>query len=55
MEDVFGEGVEIQVFDISCNMAILMVDLESDFGAFGEFGGSNSKIISEGKLGDKQT
>ena len=60
MADEFGEGLvddyeqlftklEIQVADISSNMSILMAALESKFGPFGYYGGSNSEVGSEDK------
>jgi len=41
--------LEIQVVDISRNMSILMAALESKFGPFGYYGGSNSEVGSEDK------
>ena len=45
--------LEIQIIDISFNMSILMVALESKFGPFDDFGGSKSKIGLEGNLEDR--
>ena len=61
MEDEFNEEsrgkyeqlftkLEIQVVDISCNMSILMVDIEIKFISFGNFEGSNFDFGSEGNL-----
>jgi hypothetical protein len=44
--------LEEKVVDISCNMALLMVALANKLRPFGEVGGSNSEIRSEGKLGE---
>jgi hypothetical protein len=41
--------LEEKVTNISCNMFLLMVDLASKLGPFGEVGGSNLEMGSEGK------
>jgi hypothetical protein len=46
--------LEAQFVDISCNMKLIMKDLASKLLTFKDDGGSNSKIISEGKLGDQE-
>jgi hypothetical protein len=43
-----------QVIDISCNMALLMADLERNIGPFGEARGSNLEIRSEEKPGENE-
>jgi len=45
--------LEVQVFDISHNMSILMEALENMFGPFKEFGSSNLDTSSNGKSKDK--
>jgi hypothetical protein len=42
-KEIFS-NLEGQVTNISCNMDILMVDLENKFGPFREFGGSNLEV-----------
>ena len=44
--------LELHVVEISCNMTILIVDIESKFGSFKGFGGSNSESRSDGKSRD---
>jgi len=46
--------VEEKVVDIYHNMSLLMEALASKLGLFEEFGGSNSKIASDKKLGDSE-
>lgn len=46
--------MKLQVTDISHNMAILMATLQSKFGPFREFGGSNSEATLDGKSRDNK-
>jgi hypothetical protein len=46
------EQLEVQVFAISHNMNLLMETLASKLRPFGDDGGSNLEIESEGKSGD---
>ena len=48
------ERLKSHVIDINHNMNLLMVALPSKLGIFGDDGGSNSDIISEGKSGDQE-
>jgi hypothetical protein len=53
VEEIFVR-LEEKVTDISHNMSLLMVALASNLRPFREVGGSNSEIISEGKLRDNE-
>jgi hypothetical protein len=44
----------MQVSDISRNMNLLMEAVERNLMPFGDDGGSNSEIGSEGNLGDRE-
>jgi hypothetical protein len=46
--------LEEKFVDISCNMALLVADLANNIRSFGEFGGCNSEIGSEGKSRDNE-
>jgi hypothetical protein len=52
-EEIF-ESLEAHVVDINRNMNLLMEALENKLESLEEVGGSNSKIRSEGKLGDSE-
>jgi hypothetical protein len=53
VEEIFLK-MEEKVIDFSCNMALLMVDLDNNLGPLGEVGGSNSEVGSNKKSRDNE-